>query len=130
MQLVLTTAGKADVATSTHYYTKDAEKMEVVSAQVIKKDGTVVPVTAKDIQDVQLGLELGVDYIALSFVREPSDIAGVHAIKPTATVLTAYLGNWDDVSAGKEQALAFIQRGADVIFQNADAAGQIGRAHV
>ena len=50
-------------------------------------------------------------------------VAGVHAIKPTATVLTAYLGNWDDVSAGKEQALAFIQRGADVIFQNADAAG-------
>ena len=32
-------------------------------------------------------------------------------------------GNWDDVSAGKEQALALIQRGADVIFQNADAAG-------
>lgn len=50
-------------------------------------------------------------------------VAGVHAVKPTATVLTAYLGNWDDVSAGKEQALALIQRGADVIFQNADAAG-------
>ncbi|MGH7615831.1 MAG: BMP family lipoprotein, partial [Gemmatimonadaceae bacterium] len=32
-------------------------------------------------------------------------------------------GNWDDVSAGKEQALAQISRGVDVIFQNADAAG-------
>ena len=33
------------------------------------------------------------------------------------------LGNWDDASAGKEQALAQLGRGADVIFQDADAAG-------
>jgi basic membrane lipoprotein Med (substrate-binding protein (PBP1-ABC) superfamily) len=38
-------------------------------------------------------------------------------------VLTSYIGNWDDASAGKEQAFAQITRGADVIFQNADAAG-------
>ena len=48
---------------------------------------------------------------------------GVKSVQPTATVLTAFVGNWDDVSAGKEQALAQIARGADVIFQNADAAG-------
>jgi basic membrane protein A len=48
---------------------------------------------------------------------------GVRSVKPRARVLTAYVGNWDDVSAGKEQALAQIARGADVIFQNADAAG-------
>jgi basic membrane lipoprotein Med (substrate-binding protein (PBP1-ABC) superfamily) len=36
----------------------------------------------------------------------------------------AYVGNWDDVSAGKEQALAQIAQGADIIFQNADAAGR------
>jgi basic membrane protein A len=48
---------------------------------------------------------------------------GVRSIKPRARVLTAYIGNWDDVSAGKEQALAQIASGADVIFQNADAAG-------
>ena len=30
--------------------------------------------TAKDIKDVQLGLEVGVDYIALSFVREARDL--------------------------------------------------------
>src|SRR4051812_33499704 len=30
--------------------------------------------TAKDIADVQLGLELAVDFIALSFVREPRDL--------------------------------------------------------
>lgn len=48
---------------------------------------------------------------------------GVRSVRPSARVLTAYIGNWDDVSAGKEQALAQIAAGADVIFQNADAAG-------
>jgi basic membrane protein A and related proteins len=49
--------------------------------------------------------------------------AGAKSINPRVTVLTSYIGNWDDVSAGREQALAQIARGADVIFQNADAAG-------
>ncbi len=49
--------------------------------------------------------------------------AGVHAVNPRARVITAYLGNWEDASAGKEQALAQIARGVDVIYQNADAAG-------
>lgn len=48
---------------------------------------------------------------------------GARKVKPSVTILTSYIGNWDDVSAGKEQALAQIQRGADIIFQNADAAG-------
>jgi basic membrane protein A and related proteins len=49
--------------------------------------------------------------------------AGARAVNPKARTITSYIGNWDDVSAGKEQALAQISRGADVIFQNADAAG-------
>jgi basic membrane lipoprotein Med (substrate-binding protein (PBP1-ABC) superfamily) len=48
---------------------------------------------------------------------------GARAVNPKVQVLTSYIGNWDDVSAGKEQALAQIARGADVLFQNADAAG-------
>ena len=48
---------------------------------------------------------------------------GARRARPTITILTSYIGNWDDVSAGKEQALAQIERGADIIFQNADAAG-------
>lgn len=48
---------------------------------------------------------------------------GAKAANPKTTVLTSYIGNWDDVSAGREQALAQIGHGADVIFQNADAAG-------
>jgi basic membrane lipoprotein Med (substrate-binding protein (PBP1-ABC) superfamily) len=49
--------------------------------------------------------------------------AGVRQINPRARVVTAYIGNWDDVGAGKEQALAQLASGVDVIFQNADAAG-------
>ena len=49
--------------------------------------------------------------------------AGAKSVKPSIRVLTAFIGSWDDVSAGKEQALAQIAAGADVIFQNADAAG-------
>jgi basic membrane lipoprotein Med (substrate-binding protein (PBP1-ABC) superfamily) len=49
--------------------------------------------------------------------------AGARAANPRVRVLTSYIGNWDDAGAGKEQALAQIARGADVIFQNADAAG-------
>lgn len=48
---------------------------------------------------------------------------GAKLINPNITVLIAYLGTWDDVAAGKEQALAQIARGADILFQNADAAG-------
>jgi basic membrane protein A and related proteins len=49
--------------------------------------------------------------------------AGAKSVNPAIKVLVSYIGNWDDASAGKEQALAQIGRGADVIFQNADAAG-------
>ena len=48
---------------------------------------------------------------------------GAQSTNPTVRVITSYIGNWDDVSAGKEQALAQIARGVDIIFQNADAAG-------
>ena len=49
--------------------------------------------------------------------------AGARAVKPNVSIVTSFVGNWDDVSAGKEQALAQLSRGVDVVFQNADAAG-------
>jgi basic membrane protein A and related proteins len=48
---------------------------------------------------------------------------GALRTNPRIHIVSSYIGNWDDVSAGREQALAQIARGADVIFQNADAAG-------
>ena len=44
-------------------------------------------------------------------------------MNPKIKVVSSYIGNWDDVGAGKEQALAQFSQGVDVIFQNADAAG-------
>lgn len=49
--------------------------------------------------------------------------AGAKSVNPRVNVLVSYIGNWEDASAGKEQALAQLARGADVIFQDADAAG-------
>lgn len=49
--------------------------------------------------------------------------AGARTARPEPRVIRAYIGSWNDVNAGKEQAIAQIARGADVIFQNADAAG-------
>lgn len=49
--------------------------------------------------------------------------AGARSVNPTIRVITSYIGNWEDAGAGKEQALAQLARGVDVIFQNADAAG-------
>lgn len=58
-------------------------------------------------------------------VKESFDAfaAGARSVNPGVRVVSSFIGNWDDVSAGKEQALALIAQGADVIFQNADAAG-------
>ena len=48
---------------------------------------------------------------------------GARDANPKIRIVSSYIGNWDDVSAGKEQAIAQYSRGVDVIFQNADAAG-------
>src|SRR4051812_17610451 len=59
--------------------------------------------------------------------------SGFRSVRTSGRVLSAFVGNWVDVSTGKELALAQIARGADVIFQNADAAGlgvfQAAREH-
>ena len=52
-RLVLTNAGKAEAASTSLYYTRDAEKMDVLLAQVVKPDGKVIAVDKKDIQDVE-----------------------------------------------------------------------------
>ncbi len=49
--------------------------------------------------------------------------AGAKRIDPHIKVISSYIGNWDDASAAREQALAQLTQGVDVIFQNADAAG-------
>ena len=48
---------------------------------------------------------------------------GAKAVKPDFVVSTTYIGNWEDVGAAKEAALALVQQGSDILFHNADAAG-------
>lgn len=47
---------------------------------------------------------------------------GARAVRPNCVVLEAYLGNFEDVVAAKENGLAQIRRRADIILHNADAA--------
>ena len=47
--------------------------------------------------------------------------AGAQAIQPDVRVLESYTGDWDDVAAAKEAAVAQLSRGADVIIHNTDA---------
>jgi len=87
----------------------DASYLAGILAGAMTRSGTVGVIGGTELPPVKESF--------LAFER------GVRRVKPNARMLTAYVGNWDDVSAGKEQALAQIARGADVIFQNADAAG-------
>ena len=47
---------------------------------------------------------------------------GVKSVNPDAEIRRAYVGNWEDISKGKELALAQINEGIDFIFPNADVA--------
>jgi basic membrane lipoprotein Med (substrate-binding protein (PBP1-ABC) superfamily) len=87
----------------------DASYLAGILAGSMSQSGTVGVIGGTELPPVKESFE--------AFAR------GVRSVRPNAQVLTAFIGNWDDVSAGKEQALAQIGRGADVIFQNADAAG-------
>ena len=48
--------------------------------------------------------------------------AGARAVDPDVRILESFTGNWDDVAAAKEAAVAQLSRGADVIIHNVDAA--------
>ena len=48
--------------------------------------------------------------------------AGARAVRPDVEVLEAFTGDWNDVAAAKEAAVAQLSRGADVIIHNLDAA--------
>jgi basic membrane protein A and related proteins len=48
--------------------------------------------------------------------------AGALSVDPEVTVLSAWIGSWDDVSAAKEAAVAQLQGGADILIHNTDGA--------
>ena len=60
VRVVLTPTGKNEAATTSLDFAKDAEKMEVLTAQVIKPDGTVVPVAPESIRETEQGGEMNI----------------------------------------------------------------------
>ena len=80
-----------------------------MAAAAITKTGVIGGIGGTELPPVKLGFE--------------AFLAGARRVRPDIKLLVAYIGNWDDASAGKEQALAQLSQKADVIYQNADAAG-------
>ena len=87
---------------------EDASYLAGIIAASVTKSGTIATIGGMEIPPVKSSFE--------------AFVAGARATRPSIRVLSSYLGTWDDVSAGKEQAIALINQGADIIFQNADAA--------
>jgi basic membrane lipoprotein Med (substrate-binding protein (PBP1-ABC) superfamily) len=107
----ITTGGTrtgANVAAMSFAFEQPSYLAGIVAASV-SKSGVIGCIGGTELPPVKSGFEA----FAL----------GVRSVNPAAKVVTAYLGNWEDPAAGKEQALAQIARGVDVIYQNADAAG-------
>jgi basic membrane protein A and related proteins len=109
--IYITTGGNragANIA-SLEFAFEDGSYLAGMMAAAVSTSNTIGAIGGTEIPPVRRSFE--------AFTR------GAKSVKPSITVLTSYIGNWEDVSAAKEQALAQIARGADVIFQNADAAG-------
>src|SRR5216683_4003629 len=86
-----------------------ATYVEGVLAAGVSKTGIVGAVGGIELPSIKLFFE--------GFKR------GFLAGNPKGRILISYTGNFDDVGAAKEAALAQISQGADVLIHNADAAG-------
>ena len=109
--IFVTTSGNSvrDNVAGMVFNMEDASYLAGIMAAGLTKTGIVALIGGSEFPPVKSSFE--------------AFVLGARSARPSITVLTSYLGTWDDVSAGKEQALALMNRRADVIFQNADAAG-------
>jgi basic membrane lipoprotein Med (substrate-binding protein (PBP1-ABC) superfamily) len=88
---------------------EEATYLEGMLAALLSKSGKAGAVGGMEIPSVKSTI--------LAFA------AGARAVRPDFEVVTSYVGNWEDVGAAKEAALALVQQSADFLFHNADAAG-------
>ncbi|MGD0673421.1 MAG: BMP family protein [Candidatus Binatus sp.] len=98
----------ANVASIT-FNVDQATYVEGVLAGALSKTGVVGAVGGIELPPIRLFFE--------GFKR------GFLSVQPKGRILISYTGNFDDVGAAKEAALAQISQGADVLIHNADAAG-------
>ncbi len=87
----------------------EAAYVEGVLAGGISKTGVVGAIGGIELPSIRLTFE--------GFKR------GFLSVQPKGRVLVSYTGNFNDVGAAKEAALAQVSQGADVLTHNADAAG-------
>lgn len=91
------------------YHLEDGAYLLGMLAAGMSKSGKIAAVGAQDIVPVKS--------VFLAFE------AGAKAVKPDITILPpVYTGSWDDVSKAKDQTLALLDQGADIIIQDVDAA--------
>jgi basic membrane protein A and related proteins len=98
----------ANVASIT-FNVDQATYVEGVLAAGVSKTGVVGAVGGIELPSIRLFFE--------GFKR------GFLSVQPKGRILISYTGNFDDVGAAKEAALAQISQGADLLIHNADAAG-------
>lgn len=98
----------ANVASLT-FNVDQATYVEGVLAAGVSKSGVVGAVGGIELPSIRLFFQ--------GFKR------GFLSAMPKGRILISYTGNFDDVGAAKEAALAQISQGADVLIHNADAAG-------
>lgn len=86
----------------------DATYLAGLVSGALTKSGTIAFIGGVEIPPVKLAYQAWVN--------------GSAAANPRVQARSAYLNTWDDAAAGREQALAFLRAGADVLHHNADAA--------
>ena len=109
--IFVVTSGGADAANvaSISFKIEEAAYVEGVLAGGVSKTGVVGAIG---------GIELPSLQVAFAGFRR-----GFLSVRPNGRMLVSYTGNFNDVGAAKEAALAQISHRADVLFQDADAAG-------
>jgi basic membrane protein A and related proteins len=101
-------ASSSNVASVT-FKVDQAAYVEGILAGGLSKTGVVGAVGGIELPSIKLTFE--------GFKR------GFLSVQPKGRLLISYTGNFNDVGAAKEAALAQISQGADVLTHNADAAG-------
>jgi pyruvate kinase len=71
------------------------------------------PLTAKDLADIEVGVQVGVDFFALSFCREPSDVVEFRRVLREQGADTPIIAKIEDQSAVRE--IDAIIEAADII---------------
>jgi pyruvate kinase len=104
----------------------------VTSNKGVNLPGVPVPIpslTRKDMDDLELALELGVDFVALSFVRSAADVRDLHALLEQAGSQAHVIAKIEKAEA--VDALVAILREADaVMVARGDLGVEIGVAMV